>query len=298
MSRNYITEQGAQLPLSAAKNWRRDRHAPRTLSTASPNSTARTSPRSATGIPSDAQAYRPVRDGELRGPACSTAFPQLLPIPQPGRHPDRQRESHLMRKHTDLSAMVSFVGQHVAQHFHAHRPRPRPAIPPKLFDAAVAQRFRQHLRAARRALRQSHTRLLRRAVRAVELSWNLKVRSGKPHPLGAGIVHMREDRRNGARLPGRFRFPRGRVKMFDKNLVHPLVGSKYPDRRPAELCLNLRLTRGHGFRAPRPNNTSEPTPHLRRGSLRGPRRACEITAGFQPPWSTLLVNSKHGDGVP
>ena len=135
-------------------------------------------------------------------------------------------------------------------------------------------------------------------MRAVELSWNLKVRSGKPHPLGAGIVHMREDRRNGARLPGRFRFPRGRVKMFDKNLVHPLVGSKYPDRRPAELCLNLRLTRGHGFRAPRPNNTSEPTPHLRRGSLRGPRRACEITAGFQPPWSTLLVNSKHGDGVP
>jgi hypothetical protein len=39
-------------------------------------------------------------------------------------------------------------------------------------------------------------------VRAVELWWNLQVRSCKPDPLGAHIVHVREDRRNGAGLPG------------------------------------------------------------------------------------------------
>jgi hypothetical protein len=41
-------------------------------------------------------------------------------------------------------------------------------------------------------------------VRAVELWWNLQVRSCKPDPLGPDIVHLREDRRNGAGLAGRF----------------------------------------------------------------------------------------------
>jgi hypothetical protein len=40
-------------------------------------------------------------------------------------------------------------------------------------------------------------------VRAVELWWNLQVRSGKPDPLAADIVHVGEDRRNGAGLAGR-----------------------------------------------------------------------------------------------
>src|SRR5208337_1896435 len=107
-----------------------------------------------------------------------------------------------MREHTHLPAMVGFVGKHVAQHFHPNRPRPSPAVPAKLLDPATttAERFREHLRAASGALGQSRTGLLRRAVRAVELGWNLQVRSGKPDPLAADIVHVREDRRNGADL--------------------------------------------------------------------------------------------------
>src|SRR5437870_986052 len=58
----------------------------------------------------------------------------------------------------------------------------------------------EHLRAASGALGQSRTGLLRRAVRAVELWWNLQVRSCKPDPLGADIVHVREDRCNSAGL--------------------------------------------------------------------------------------------------
>lgn len=34
--------------------------------------------------------------------------------------------------------------------------------------------------------------------------------------------------------------------MFDKNLVHAIIGGKDPDRGSAELSLNLVLTRGHG----------------------------------------------------
>ena len=89
------------------------------------------------------------------------------------------------------------------------------------------------------------------------------MRSGKPDPLAADIVHVREDRRNGADLvfAGRFGSPGGRVKMFDKNLVHALIGGKDLDcgsaelrvdkLRVNELCMNLSsvnllLTRGHG----------------------------------------------------
>src|ERR1700733_12102345 len=153
-----------------------------------------------------------------------------------------------MREHTHLPAMVGFVRKHVAEHLHANRPRRGPAVSAKLLDAAprTAQRFSEHLRAASGALGQSRTGLPRRAVRAVELWWNLQVRRRKPDPLGADIVHVREDRRNGAGLAWRFGSPGGRVKMFDKSLVHALVGGKDLDRGPAELSVNLGLTRGHG----------------------------------------------------
>ena len=57
---------------------------------------------------------------------------------------------------------------------------------------------------------------------------------------------MSEDRRNAADLAGRFGSPGGRVKMFDKHLVHALIGRKDPDCGSAELSVNLGLTRGHG----------------------------------------------------
>ena len=183
--------------------------------------------------------------GAARRPAL---FPQLFPIPDPVRHLVRQWESELMREHTHLPAMVGFVRKHVAQHFQANRPRRSPAVSAKLLDAApaTAERFSEHLRAASGALGQSGTGLPRRAVRAVEQSWNLQVRSGEPDPLAADIVHVREDRRNGADLAGRFGSPGGRVKMFDKNLVHALIGGKDLDCGSAELSVNLGLTRAHG----------------------------------------------------
>ena len=183
------------------------------------------------------------------GPDLEPAlFPQLFPIPDPGRHLVRQPESELMREHAHLPAMVGFVRKHVAQHFQANRPRRSPAVSAKLLDAApaTAERFSEHLRAASGALGQSRTGLLRRAVRAVELSWNLQVRSGKPDPLGADVVHVREDRRNGADLARRLGSPGRRVKMFDEHLVHAIVGGKDLDCGSTELSVNLPLTSGRG----------------------------------------------------
>ena len=154
-----------------------------------------------------------------------------------------------MRQHAHLPAMMGFVRKHVAQHFRANRPRLGPAVSAKLLHPAstIAERFRQHLRAASRALGQSRTGLLRRAVRAVELWWNLQVRRGKPDPLAADIVHVREDRRNAADVAGRLGFPCGRVKMSDENLIDAIVGGKDLDCGSAQLRVNLGLTRGHGF---------------------------------------------------
>ena len=59
-------------------------------------------------------------------------------------------------------------------------------------------------------------------------------------------MHVREDRRNGAGLAGRFGSPSGRVKMFDKNLVRAIIGGKDLDCGSAELSVNLGLTRSHG----------------------------------------------------
>lgn len=157
-----------------------------------------------------------------------------------------------MREHTDLPAMVGLVRKHVAQHFWANRPRLSPAVPAKLVDAppTAVERLGEHLGAASGALGQSQTGLLRRAACAVELRWDLQVRSGKPDPLGADIVHVGEDRRYGADLAGRLGSPGGRVKMFDKRLVDAIVGGKDLDCGSAKFWImssvNLRLTRGHG----------------------------------------------------
>jgi hypothetical protein len=157
-----------------------------------------------------------------------------------------------MREHAHLAAMVGFVGEHVAEHLHANRPRPRPAVSDEFDDAAPAtvERFREHFRAASGALRQGRARLLRRAPRAVQLLRNLQARSRKPDPLGADIVHVREDRRDGAGLAGRLGCPGARVKMFDEDLVHALIGREGLDCGSAELRVNFVLTGGHGLETP------------------------------------------------
>jgi len=144
-------------------------------------------------------------------------------------------------EHTHLTAMVSFVGKHVTQHFRANRPRLSPTVSEKFFNAASAttERFRQHLFAARGALGQCGTSLPRRAVCAAKLSWNLQVRRGKPDPLGADIVHVRKDRRNIADLTGRFGAPGGRVKTLDKHVVRAIVDGKNLGCGSPQVQLNL-----------------------------------------------------------
>ena len=61
-------------------------------------------------------------------------------------------------------------------------------------------------------------------------------------------MHVREDRGDGTGLAFArwFSRPGSKVKMFDKHLIHALIGGEDLDRGSAELSLNLGLTRGHG----------------------------------------------------
>src|SRR6185437_16158886 len=67
------------------------------------------------------------------------------------------------------------------------------------------------------------------------------MRSGQPDPLGANIVHVRENRRNGPDAAGRLRSPGGRIKMLDKELIQALVRGKDPGCAPAKFNVNLLL---------------------------------------------------------
>ena len=153
-----------------------------------------------------------------------------------------------MRQHDNLPAMVSLMSQHVAQHLHAHRPGPSPAVSAKLPNAAIpAERLSQHLHATSSALGQSRTGLLRRAMSAVEQCRHSQIRSGQPDPFGSNIVHVREDRRNRASLARRPSLPRRRVEMLEKKLVHALVSGKDPDCGSTELGAALQRTCAHSF---------------------------------------------------
>ncbi len=148
-----------------------------------------------------------------------------------------------MRQQANLAAMMRLVRNHVANHFHANRPGPCPAISAELCDVAcAAQRFRQHLAAASGAGGQSRARLSRRAARAIKLRWNLQMRRRKPHPLAANIVHVGKDRGYRADSARRLGSPRRRGKIFDEKLVHALISGKHLNRGPAEFTFSFALT--------------------------------------------------------
>ena len=155
---------------------------------------------------------------------------------------------------------MGFVRKHVAEHLRANRPGTSPSVSQKHFHAALttAQRCCEHRHAAVCALSQCRSGLPWRAVRTVELRRNSQVRSREPDPLAADIMHVREDGRNGADLPGRFGrrfyFPDGGVKMLDKNLVHALISGKDPDCAPSEFRVDLAFLRGHRFVLPDQSN--------------------------------------------
>jgi len=150
-----------------------------------------------------------------------------------------------MRQHAHLPAMVSLVRKHVAQHFHANRPRASPAVSEKLLDAApaTAERLREHLHAASGALGQSLAGLLPRTMHPIELGRNFQVRSCEPDPLSPDIVHVGEDRRNGAGIAGRFCRPGRGIEILDEKLVYAIIGGEDLDCGSAELSVNLGWTK-------------------------------------------------------
>lgn len=83
-------------------------------------------------------------------------------------------------------------------------------------------------------------------MRAVELWRNFQVRRCKPDPLAADIVHVGEDRRNGADVAGRLRHLCGGVEVLDEELVEALVCREDAEGGFCLLREKLGSTRRHG----------------------------------------------------
>ena len=75
------------------------------------------------------------------------------------------------------------------------------------------------------------------------------MRSREADPLGADVVHMGEDGRDGPSVAGWFGVPNCRGKIFDEDLVDAFVSGEDPDGGLAELggvheiIIRVRLTR-------------------------------------------------------
>src|ERR1700722_17644894 len=152
----------------------------------------------------------PLASRSARNSATRAALlPQLFPIPNSMIHQIRQLISHLPRQHTNLPPMVRLMRNHVAQHLRTNRPGLRPSVATKFRNASavIAKRFRQHLRAPRRTLRQPRTRLSHGAPRTVQLTWHPQMRRRKPHPLAPHVVYMRKNRHDATAPADRFRPP-------------------------------------------------------------------------------------------
>jgi hypothetical protein len=160
-------------------------------------------------------------------------------------------------QHANLTSVVGFVSEHVAEHLGADGTGLGPAVPVKLLDAASGrlESVRKHLLTECGALGECSTGLLRRAVCAMELWWRLQMRRCEPDPLGADVVHVGEDSSDGADVAEGLGLPHGRVKVLDEELVHALVDSEDMGCRLAGLSAELLLTRGHGS-LPLSNDTS------------------------------------------
>jgi hypothetical protein len=168
-------------------------------------------------------------------------FPELFPVPKVGGDLGWQRVAELVREHADLPAMVGFVGEHVAKHLRSGGPGFGPGVAEKLRDGARAgdEGFGEHLGAARGALGQGGSGLLKCRMGAVQLWRRPQVRRGKPDPLGPYVVHVGKDGGDGADTGGWFRwrlgFPDGGVEVFDEDLVHAFVGGEDAERGWGEL---------------------------------------------------------------
>jgi hypothetical protein len=132
-------------------------------------------------------------------------------------------------------------------------PTPGPAITAELLDAAcgIRERVGDHLAASCCAFGQRRFGLLGCAPRSIELRRQLQMRSGQAQPLAANIVHMREDRGDGASLiPWRFGSSCARVKMHEHKLVHAVVDGVGLCHHSVGLWIPCRRDVRHGASSP------------------------------------------------
>lgn len=150
--------------------------------------------------------------------------------------------AELVGDHADLSAVVSFVGEHVGEHLRASGPGLGPSVAEEVGDGWVrAEGFREHPGAGGGALGQGSGDGLRRGG-AGEQGWARDVRGGETEPLEADVVDVGEDGGDGAGVGRGTGLPEAGAVLSDvieKKLECALVDGEETD------CGELGIGPGH-----------------------------------------------------
>lgn len=143
-----------------------------------------------------------------------------------------------MRQHARLPAVMGIMRKHVCQHGCAPRPRFRPSIAAKGFDAGLGMNkgTSEHLATACATFGKRQFGFFLRATSCIERRRELKMRGGKPEPFAADIMHVRKDCRDRTaptcRQPSA---PGSGIEMIEYHLIHALIYGVALDQRLAKI---------------------------------------------------------------
>jgi hypothetical protein len=156
--------------------------------------------------------------------------PEFVPPPDATGGLVGEPIAELMGEHEDLSAVMSFMGKHIAEHGGAGGPGGNDFVAGELGDAAIglrAERVCEHEEALRGTLFEGGGGLFFGAAMGVERGGTFEMRSGVAEPVTTNVVQMGKDGGDGASAAtggGRsWSAPGTRVEMSKEELIHGVV---------------------------------------------------------------------------
>ena len=167
--------------------------------------------------------------------------PEFVPPPDATSGLVGETIAELVGEQEDLSAVMGFVGKHVAEHGSASGPGGDDFVAGEFGDAAGGLRGEgvgEHAETLRGTLLEGGGRLFLGAAMRVERGGTFEVRGVVAEPVASNVVKMSEDGGDGASATagggGSCSAPSARVEMSEEKLVHGVIDSVGFDEHVAD----------------------------------------------------------------
>lgn len=174
-------------------------------------------------------------------------FPEFFPVPDAVG--GGQRKTQLMRQHQHLTAVVSFVREHVDEHGWSGGPGRRPAVAVEFCNACWVGRqgVREHAGTAFAAFGEGGPHLFLCCAGAIEILGKFQVGRRQTQPFTPNVVDVSEDGGNGAYVAaGKFCAPSMSIEIGEDELIHAFVGGPDFEEQLAMAGVGLWGAAGHG----------------------------------------------------